>query len=391
MWGAFVSIFANIVISLGLAFQKAAHNELEALERLQQGSINSVPPTYTSLKTWWIGISFMITGEIGNFLAYGDTATPASIVAAVGCVGVISNYFISITWLKEPFRPRDILGCALVVAGVVMVIEWAPQKDVTLLPSVVQTFLLEPIFLGYFAVTVVIIAILYPVCAKYGDRHVLFYLSLCSLIGGYTPMSAKTVSSFIVLIFSSGEDDKIWVQNAELVFTSWKFYLMLAIMAGTAVVQVQILNKAMAHFGNTLVVPCYYVCFTLATIIGTGVLYQYFSDVDGAALIAFIFGIFFTSSGVSIITSGKGVSSMTVQNGGSALFSSSVAVLTDAEACAAVRRSTSGSIASLRDPIEVIDEEGLSHSWADNSLYSATLPPPEPTSVVESLESVVES
>ena len=33
-------------------------------------------------------------------MAYGDPSTPAAVVASLGCVGVIANWVISITWLK---------------------------------------------------------------------------------------------------------------------------------------------------------------------------------------------------------------------------------------------------------------------------------------------------
>ena len=43
------------------------------------------------LRVWWAGIILVLGGEVGNLLAYGDPNTPASVVTAVGCVGVISN------------------------------------------------------------------------------------------------------------------------------------------------------------------------------------------------------------------------------------------------------------------------------------------------------------
>ena len=36
---------------------------------------------------WALGLAMMISGEIGNLLAYGDPNTPTSVVVAVGSVG----------------------------------------------------------------------------------------------------------------------------------------------------------------------------------------------------------------------------------------------------------------------------------------------------------------
>jgi drug/metabolite transporter (DMT)-like permease len=67
--------------------------------------------------------------QVGNFVAYGDKNTPASVVTAVGCVGVIANLIISTVWLGEPFRKRDVIGGFCVVCGVLLIVVFAPQQS----------------------------------------------------------------------------------------------------------------------------------------------------------------------------------------------------------------------------------------------------------------------
>ncbi|EKX35256.1 hypothetical protein GUITHDRAFT_118602 [Guillardia theta CCMP2712] len=67
----------NMVTTLGLNLQRYAHTKAEA----------SV--SYTQSRLWWIGVSLMITGEMGNFAAYGFA--PATLVAPMGAFSVIAN------------------------------------------------------------------------------------------------------------------------------------------------------------------------------------------------------------------------------------------------------------------------------------------------------------
>jgi len=132
-WGIAASLIADIIISVGLAMQKLAHNKMAAqatgeskdvapahsrtsadgdacvyslpgsnLEK--RGSAEKVegppPASVFKMPTWWIGLFMVIGGEVGNFAAYGDPLTPASVVTAVGCVGVIANAVIATVFLK---------------------------------------------------------------------------------------------------------------------------------------------------------------------------------------------------------------------------------------------------------------------------------------------------
>ena len=55
-WSARLIVAASI---LAWQFQKLAH----------KNNVDKKP--YTSLPLWWLGLSLMLGGEVGNFLAYG--------------------------------------------------------------------------------------------------------------------------------------------------------------------------------------------------------------------------------------------------------------------------------------------------------------------------------
>ena len=82
------------------------------------------------MRVWWAGMLLTISGEVCNFASYGDRDTPASVVASVGCVGVICNWFIATFFLHEEFRKRDVIGVASIITGVILIIVFVP-KDPT--------------------------------------------------------------------------------------------------------------------------------------------------------------------------------------------------------------------------------------------------------------------
>ena len=83
--------------------------------------------SYLKLKLWWIGLALMAVGETGNFLAYAYA--PATVVAPLGAVSVVSNCFLASCFLKEHIGMRNILGVCLAIVGSVIIVLYAPSSD----------------------------------------------------------------------------------------------------------------------------------------------------------------------------------------------------------------------------------------------------------------------
>lgn len=60
-----------------------------------------------------------------NFIAY--SFAPAAIVAPMGAIGIAWNAILARAILKEKFRIQDLIGCLLNVAGILLIIVYAPQ------------------------------------------------------------------------------------------------------------------------------------------------------------------------------------------------------------------------------------------------------------------------
>ncbi|EDV23042.1 uncharacterized protein TRIADDRAFT_57906 [Trichoplax adhaerens] len=94
--GISLAIVASVVISIALNLQKYAHNRLKDFE----------DQNYLKSKIWWLGMILLVSGEFGNFIAYGFA--PATIVAPLGAMTIVANVVIAHVFLKELLRVRDL-------------------------------------------------------------------------------------------------------------------------------------------------------------------------------------------------------------------------------------------------------------------------------------------
>ncbi|CAO2649601.1 Nn.00g069860.m01.CDS01 [Neocucurbitaria sp. VM-36] len=246
--------------------------------------------SYLKSPYWWFGIVMMTIGEAGNFLAYGFA--PASIVSPLGVVALISNCIIAPFMLKEPFRKRDALGVIIAVGGAVTVVLSANDNNPKLGPDEIWDLIRRWEFETYLGITVGVIAGLMVCSNRFGEKSILIDLGLVGLFGGYTALSTKGVASL-------------------LSYTLWRaitfpvFYLLVAILVGTAIMQIKYVNRALQRFDATQVIPVQFVLFTLSVIGGSAVLYRDFERTSGEDAGKFVGGCALTFFGVWLITSGR--------------------------------------------------------------------------------------
>ncbi|KAJ4335905.1 hypothetical protein N0V87_005761 [Didymella glomerata] len=246
--------------------------------------------SYLKSPYWWAGIVLMTIGEAGNFLAYGFA--PASIVSPLGVVALISNCIIAPFMLKERFRWRDAAGVVVAVGGAVTVVLSANDNNPKLGPDEIWELIKRWEFETYLGVTVGVIVLLMFASNRYGEKNILIDLGLVGLFGGFTALSTKGVASL-------------------LSYTLWRaitfpvFYLLVAILVGTAVMQIKYINRALQRFDATQVIPVQFVMFTLSVILGSAILYRDFERTSGDDAGKFVGGCALTFSGVWLITSGR--------------------------------------------------------------------------------------
>ena len=88
-------------------------------------------------------------------------------------------------------------------------------------------------------------------------------------------------------------------------FTTPVTYALIAILVGTAIMQVRYVNRALQRFDSTQVIPVQFAMFTISVIIGSAILYRDFEKATGDSVGKFIGGCLLTFFGVYLITSGR--------------------------------------------------------------------------------------
>ncbi|MCJ1275472.1 hypothetical protein MMC21_003275 [Puttea exsequens] len=246
--------------------------------------------TYLKSPYWWLGLILMITGEAGNFIAYGFA--PASIVSPLGVVALVSNCLIAPLLLKERFRQRDFWGVAVAIAGAVTIVLSAKNSETKMGPHDVWSAITRWEFETYLGITAALIIFLMWGSGKYGEKTILIDLGLVGLFGGFTALSTKGVASLL--------SDTLW-----RTLTFPVTYLLLFVLIGSALAQIRYVNRALQRFDSTQVIPVQFVLFTISVIIGSAVLYRDFASANADRFGKFFGGCVLTFLGVYLITSGR--------------------------------------------------------------------------------------
>jgi len=276
--GVALSISGNMLISVAMNIQKHSHNQLADSEQ-----------SYLKSVTWWGGLILMGLGEIGNFTAYGFA--PASLVAPLGTTAVIANAVIAVIFLKEEIRPRDILGIALAIIGAFLLVNFSNKKDTVLSGDEIVQYIKHYPFIIYLVLEILMFMLIFYLHLKQNYIRVVTVLLQVALLGSFTVIAAKAVSSMLTLSFSGSN---------QLIHPI--FYIMLIIMVITAVGQVKFLNEAMALFDTTVVMPTNFVFFTISAILSGIVFYQEFYGLTFLEVFMFLFGAFLSFTGVFFLT-----------------------------------------------------------------------------------------
>ena len=133
--------------------------------------------SYLQSPYWWLGISLMVVGEAGNFLAYGFA--PASIVSPLGVVALVVNCLIAPWMLHEKFRLRDGMGVLIAIGGAVVIVLSASDSNPKLAPEKIWDLITTWEFETYLGITIFLILVLMVGSnTEFGEKSILVDLGL---------------------------------------------------------------------------------------------------------------------------------------------------------------------------------------------------------------------
>ncbi|XP_037618927.1 magnesium transporter NIPA4, partial [Sebastes umbrosus] len=215
---------------------------------------------------WWGGLVTMAAGEVCNFTAY--MFAPATLVTPLGALSVLISAVLSSYLLGEVLNVVGKLGCLLCVLGSILLVIHAPQEqEVTSLQDMTNK-LLEPGFLVYSAVVLLLCLVLvFFFSPRVGRSNIFVYISICSLLGAFTVSSVKGLAIVINTVYYD-----VSVLARPL---TW---ILLVTLIVSMVTQVNYLNKSLDTFSTLLVYPVYYVLFTSVVLSTSIILFQEWSS-----------------------------------------------------------------------------------------------------------------
>ncbi|TFK09606.1 Magnesium transporter NIPA4 [Platysternon megacephalum] len=211
---------------------------------------------------WWAGLLTMGGGEAANFAAYAFA--PATIVTPLGALSVLISAILSSYLLGERLNLLGKLGCMLSIVGSTVIVIHAPEEEEVTTLAEMASKLKEPGFLAYAAILLVACLILiFFLAPRYGQRNILIYLTICSVIGAFSVSSVKGLGIAIKGFFA----DQPVLQNP----LTW---ILILTLVASVTTQINYLNKALDIFNTSLVFPIYYVLFTTIVITTSIILFK---------------------------------------------------------------------------------------------------------------------
>ncbi|EWC46928.1 hypothetical protein DRE_03940 [Drechslerella stenobrocha 248] len=286
--GIVLAVASGVFIGISYVLKKKGLLQ----SNLKEGSKPGEGVGYLKNAWWWTGMILMIIGEVCNFCAYAFV--DAILVTPLGALSVVITAVLSSIFLKERLSFVGKAGCFVCVIGSIIIAINAPEQSAVGDIQDMKRYILAPGFLSYAGVVIVgCLFVIFWVGPRYGEKSMLVYLTVCSLIGGLSVVATQGLGAAVVAQ-ASGRPQ----------FNNWFLYVLLIFVVVTLLTEIYYLNKALNIFNAALVTPTYYVIFTSATIITSAVLFQGFKG-TGAQIATVVMGFFEICTGVVLLQLSK--------------------------------------------------------------------------------------
>ncbi|KAJ0049798.1 hypothetical protein NL108_003567 [Boleophthalmus pectinirostris] len=282
--GLSLAVSSSIFIGASFILKKKG-----LLRLASKGSTRAGQGGYAYLKEWlwWAGLISMGAGEAANFAAYAFA--PATLVTPLGALSVLVSAVLSSYFLNERLNVHGKIGCLLCIIGSTVMVIHAPQEEEVSSLSAMAEKLKDPGFIVY-AVSVVgsSLVLMFAVAPRYGQKNVLVYILICSVIGSLSVSCVKGLGLGIKELFAG-----IAVLKQPL------FWVLIICLVICVTIQISYLNKALDIFNTSIVTPIYYVFFTTSVMACSAILFKEWLKMttDGAlgtisGFLTIILGIF---------------------------------------------------------------------------------------------------
>lgn len=154
----------------------------------------------------------------------------------MGALSVVICAILSHFFLNERLTLFGWIGCFQCIVGSIIIALNAPQQQSVSTISAFKSLFLAPWFLAYGGACIAVaLVIIFFVAPKYGKKSMLWYISVCSLIGGISVSCTQGLGACIVttvrgenqvkyLLSSSKDENGSYLWAFSLRIGSYIFY-----------------------------------------------------------------------------------------------------------------------------------------------------------------------
>lgn len=267
------------------------------LRLASKGSTRAGQGGYAYLKEWlwWAGLISMGAGEAANFAAYAFA--PATLVTPLGAMSVLVSAVLSSYFLNEQLNVHGKVGCLLCILGSTVMVIHAPLEEEVASLSVMAEKLKDPGFI-VFAVCIVVscMVLIFAVVPRYGQKNVLVYILICSVIGSLSVSCVKGLGIGIKELFAG-----------TAVLKDPLFWALLVCLALCVSVQISYLNKALDIYNTSIVTPIYYVFFTISVMACSAILFKEWLSMTTDGVVGTISGFLTIIMGIFLLHAYKDI------------------------------------------------------------------------------------
>lgn len=147
------------------------------------------------------------------------------------------------------------------------------------------------VFIMYVVVVVVMaIYLIWRVAPEHGNKNMLVYITICSVIGSLSVMACKGVG--LAIKQTLGGESQL---GAPIV------WILVVAVAACIMVQMNFLNRALDIFNTSMVTSIYYVMFTGSTILASFILFKDWQRIQAKGTIGILCGFFTIVIGVVLL------------------------------------------------------------------------------------------
>ena len=286
--------------SYSFNLQKFSIDEAE-----KESKLTGVPPPPVHRQwRWLVGLFFLISGSIVDFVAYG--LAPQSLLTPLAAMVLVWNILVAAHFGEKPGR-REIMSTVVIVFGTVIAVIFADHYSPSYSYNDIVTLWGEPTMVGYIFFSCIIVSIhMYGI--HYIQKHALYspntpnslnwmrleclcYGGSAGTLGGQAILFAK---QFMELLKSWGAGEAIW--------SHFPTYIILICVPLFLVSNIRFMNGGLSHYGSLQMIPIYQ---TYWIIFGTAsglVYFKEYKELDSTSLFFFIFGCSIALFGIALLS-----------------------------------------------------------------------------------------